>query len=258
LAEGADVLVATPGRLTDFIERDKVGLSAVRFLVIEQLDRLLAMGFELQLARLVEQCKCAERQTLISSLTDDQEVRVKSVSVLNEHVLMTNVAPKRKVTHDIRFVEGVEKQDQLWRVLEEGGLNVSTLIFVNFKRTADSLQSWLTQRGAMAVRCHGDCDQAERTAALASFQSGETPLLVATNIASRGTGFRGIRRILNFDCPDNIDDYVHRAGCGDAFTAVTFVTTEDAPFLSALRRLVEEDGQVVDWPPITNSAEQLL
>ncbi|KAG8648806.1 DEAD-box ATP-dependent RNA helicase 37 isoform X2 [Manihot esculenta] len=205
LERGVDILVATPGRLVDLLERARVSLQMIRYLALDEADRMLDMGFEPQIRKIVEQMDMpppGRRQTMLFSATFPKEI-----------------------------------QQSL------------TLVFVETKKGADSLENWLCVNGFPATTIHGDRTQQEREMALRSFKSGKTPILVATDVAARGLDIPHVAHVVNFDLPNDIDDYVHRIGrtgrAGKSGLATAFFNENNMSMARSLADLMQEANQEV-------------
>jgi ATP-dependent RNA helicase RhlE len=239
IAARAHILVATPGRLLDLIERRDVSLSTVRLLVLDEADRMLDMGFRPVVDRIVRMT-ARERQTLLFSATLEGEVghiAAAYTSHPRRHEHAHPAARRGDVEH--RFVT-VSHEGKVARLVSE--LNESqrgrTLVFVRTKRGADRLVKRLAHNSVRAVAMHGDKSQGQRERALASFQSGAVDTLVATDVAARGIDVAGITHVINYDMPGTREDYVHRIGrtarAGASGVGVTLVTHEQARELSGM------------------------
>jgi ATP-dependent RNA helicase RhlE len=233
LAARAHIVVATPGRLLDLIERRDISLERVRLLVLDEADRMLDMGFRPVVERLVKMTS-RERQTLMFSATLDGEVgRLAKAYTTNprrhEHV----ATAERSAQVEHRFVS-VSHDGKVGRLVAEltdaeRGL---TLVFVRTKRGADRLVKKLTASKIRAVAMHGDKSQGQRERALASFESGKVDTLVATDVAARGIDVAGITHVINYDIPATSEDYVHRIGrtarAGASGVGLTLVAHDQA------------------------------
>jgi len=217
LEKGCEVLVATPGRLVDLIERAKVVLNYITLLILDEADRMLDMGFEPQIRRIVQQEGMPDaqngRQTLMFSATFPKQIQRMAMDFLHDYIFVTvgRVGSTTEfITQKLMYVEEDEKQSTLLDLLKAvPGL---TLVFVETKRSADMLEFKLCDIGLPATSIHGDRDQRERESALASFRAGRTPVLVATDVAARGLDIPNVVHVINYDFPGDIDDYVHRIG----------------------------------------------
>jgi ATP-dependent RNA helicase RhlE len=233
IAARAHILVATPGRLLDLIDRRDVSLKQVRLLVLDEADRMLDMGFRPVVDRIVKMTR-PERQTLLFSATLQGEVGKIAAAYTTDPARHEHAHPaERKGSVEHRFVsvshEG--KVDRLVAELSEPERGL-TLVFVRTKRGADRLVKRLAASSVPAVAMHGDKSQSQREKALARFQDGHVDTLVATDVAARGIDVSGITHVINYDMPATREDYVHRVGrtarAGACGVGVTFVLGEQA------------------------------
>jgi len=233
IAARAHILVATPGRLLDLIDRREVSLKQVRLLVLDEADRMLDMGFRPVVDRIVKMT-AKERQTLLFSATLQGEVgKIAAAYTTNprRHEHAHSAERKGDVEHRFVSVSHEAKVDRLVAELStpERGL---TLVFVRTKRGADRLVKRLAASSVQAVAMHGDKSQSQREKALARFEAGHVNTLVATDVAARGIDVSGITHVINYDMPATREDYVHRVGrtarAGAAGIGVTFVLHEQA------------------------------
>jgi ATP-dependent RNA helicase RhlE len=230
-ARGAHLLIATPGRLQDLVERRIVSLDRVRTLVLDEADRMLDMGFKPQVDRLVRRLP-RERQTMLFSATLDGEVgdlaRAYTTSPARFEAHPPEDVEQGEVAHTFVAVTAERKLDRLIEELEaERGL---ALVFVRTKRGADRLARKLHARDVPTVSLHGDMSQGQRERALGRFRSGAVTTLVATDVAARGLDLTDITHVINFDPPEDDKGYVHRVGrtgrAGRGGTGITFVLPE--------------------------------
>jgi superfamily II DNA/RNA helicase len=231
LARRAHILVATPGRLEDLIERGVVRLDRVRILVLDEADRMLDMGFRPAVERIVRQMP-RERQTLFFSATLDGDVnRIAREYTVDpcRHEHAHSEERRRDVHHRFVAVESGSKLDALVRELHDPDRGL-TLVFVRTKRGADRLVKRLRASDIEAVAMHGNKSQSQREKALARFRSGRVDTLVATDVAARGLDVEAITHVINFDAPEDRDGYAHRIGrtgrAGRPGVGITLVAPE--------------------------------
>lgn len=218
MRRGCNILVATPGRLQDFANKNFIQLETIKFLVLDEADRMLDMGFksvvEEMCAKMPDK---AERTTLMFSATFPTEVQEQAKELLKDDYLFAAIGmvggASETVTQEILEVEKKESFNTLKGIVENIEINGNrTLVFVETKRQTDFIASKLCQMKLPATSIHGDRQQREREEALRTFKSGETPILIATDVASRGLDIPGVEHVINCELPKGIDDYVHRIG----------------------------------------------
>ena len=239
-AAKAHVIVATPGRLQDLLDRKLISVRSVRTLILDEADRMLDMGFQPQVDRIVKMLP-KERQTMLFSATLDGAVGHMARAYTTEPVRHEIGEPRpiiEEAEHRFIPVEEHHKLDKLVAILkEERGL---TLVFVRTKRGADRLQRKLGARGIPALAMHGDLTQTARQSALNKFSSGSIDVLIATDVAARGLDLDDISHVVNYDPPRDYKDYVHRVGrtarAGRSGTGVTFVAGGQQHDMSAIAR----------------------
>jgi len=246
LQRGVDVLVATPGRLIDFLENDEVKLDSIQFLILDEVDRMLDMGFMPQVRKIVERCP-KDRQTLFFSATLPPEIANLTKWVLRDPEVIEiglRRSPAETVTHALYPVAKDQKFDLLIALLERTNYE-SALIFCSTKVMADRVASRLKEMQHAVAVLHADRTQSERTAALEGFKSGKFEVLVATDLAARGLDVQGISHVVNYDVPSHPEDYVHRIGrtgralaIGDAFT---IYSAEDLDHVRAIERFIGQE-----------------
>lgn len=229
-ARGAHILVATPGRLQDLVDRRLVSLDTIGILILDEADRMLDMGFRPQVERIVRRLPAA-RQTMLFSATLDGEVGELARSFTrnpNRFEAGLPASDAEAVDHAFVSVTAADKLDRLLELLEaDRGL---ALVFVRTKRGADRLARKLRDRGVDAAAMHGDMTQGSRERALERFRSGRTTTLVATDVAARGLDLESISHVINFDPPEDDKGYVHRVGrtgrAGRSGQGITLVLPE--------------------------------
>jgi ATP-dependent RNA helicase RhlE len=226
---GVDVVVATPGRLLDLLQQGILRLDQIEILVLDEVDRMLDMGFLPDVKKIVQLCPTG-RQTLLFSATIPPEIESLSSWVLrNPEIVEIGVrrAVAETVTHAFYPVAVAQKFDLLVALLEQTHYE-SVIVFTRTKQAADEISDRLKALQHSVTVLHSDRKQSERTAALTGFKSGKYEVLVATDIAARGLDIAGVTHVINYDIPLHPEDYVHRIGrtgraeqAGDAFTLVT-------------------------------------
>ena len=251
LQRGVEILIATPGRLIDFLESGATSLRRVTYLVLDEADRMLDMGFEPQLRKIVGQIR-PERQTLMFTATWPREVQaiardfMRADQVVHITIGSLNVTANKNIKQVVEVVSEFDKPTRLRQLLEEllavdGG---KVLVFAATKRKADVISQRLRQDGVAALAVHGDKSQQERDWVMSEFRTGRAQLLIATDVAARGLDIKEVRYVINFDFPNSIEDYVHRIGrtgrAGAQGTAYTFFTADNQRVASALVQMLRD------------------
>ena len=248
-ARRADVLVATPGRLEDLASRGAVRLDRVSILVLDEADRMLDMGFQPQVDRIVRRLP-AERQTMFFSATLDGAAGRLAAAYTRDparHEVASDGKTIEEVDHQFVAVDASEKVDALIRLLRSGDDPGRSLVFVRTKRGADRLVMRLRARGIDAEAMHGDLPQRARERALERFERGRTSVLVATDVAARGLDIEHIATVINFDPPEDHRGYVHRVGrtgrAGRGGSGVTLVTREQQGDVGRMAAALDLHGE---------------
>jgi ATP-dependent RNA helicase RhlE len=257
---GVDVLVATPGRLLDHFKSPYAKLDALEYLVLDEADRMLDMGFLPDIRRVLRHLP-ARRQTLFFSATMPPPIAALTREMLRDPAtinLQRQAAPAVGITQAVYPVPQELKGALLVALLERGEME-EALAFTRTKHRANRLQAYLVKAGVKAERIHGNRSQAQRTDALAGFKAGTYRVLVATDIASRGIDVEALGHVVNFDVPLVPEDYIHRVGrtaraelTGEAFT---FVAPEEEPALRAIERAIGKRLPRVTLPDFDYSAK---
>jgi ATP-dependent RNA helicase RhlE len=253
LRQGVDVIVATPGRLIDHLERGNVDFSNLEVLVLDEADRMLDMGFAPQINRLVSALP-RYRQTLLFSATMPPEVEVLARKYLRRpHVVEVTrrATVATTVTHAVYPVPRSRKSALLVDLLKKPEMD-SVLVFTRMKVGADRVVRDLEHAGIKAMALHADKRQAQRDQALADFREGRIRVLVATDIAQRGLDISGISHVINYDVPAQVEDYVHRIGrtgraaqTGDAYT---FMAPDEIAMVRMIERVIGQEIERVSVP----------
>jgi ATP-dependent RNA helicase RhlE len=244
LRAGVDVVVATPGRLIDHLERQNVVFDDLEVLVLDEADRMLDMGFAPQINRIVSELP-PYRQTLLFSATMPPEVEALARKYLRKPVVVqvgVRSAAASTVTHAVYPVPREKKNALLVELLTGDKEHESVLIFTRTKHGADRVVRDLEAAGVRATAMHADKTQAQRTRALQDFKDGKINVLVATDIAQRGLDISGITHVINYDVPQQAEDYVHRIGRtgraakeGDAYT---FMAPDEIAMVRTIERVI--------------------
>jgi len=241
--KGVDVIVATPGRLLDHFRSGYAALAGLEYLVLDEADRMLDMGFLPDVRRVLRHVP-TPRQTLFFSATMPPPIEALTREILRSPAkvaLQRKAAPARGVTHSAYPVHSTLKGQLLVELLKGGDID-DALVFTRTKHRADRLTKLLNRHGVSAERIHGNRSQAQRTRALSDFKTGQFRVLVATDIAARGIDVEALGHVVNFDVPEVPEDYIHRVGrtgraeaLGEAFT---LVAPEDEGDLARIERAV--------------------
>ena len=253
LHRGVDVVVATPGRLLDHMERENVAFDDLEVLVLDEADRMLDMGFAPQLNRIVSEVP-RFRQTLLFSATMPPEVEALARKYLRKPVVVQvgrRSEAASTVTHAVYPVPRERKSTLLGELLRKSDMD-SVLIFTRTKHGADRVVRHLEDEGIAATAMHADKSQGERTKALDDFKSGKVRVLVATDIAQRGLDVSGITHVINYDVPQQPEDYVHRIGrtgraaaTGDAYT---FMAPDEISMVRTIERMIGQQIPRISVP----------
>ncbi|MDA1098889.1 MAG: DEAD/DEAH box helicase [Proteobacteria bacterium] len=263
---GADVLIATPGRLLDHFERGGLLLRGVDVLVIDEADRMLDMGFIPDVERIVQLCN-PKRQTLFFSATMPPEIRRLADAFLKDPTEISvapPASPAETVDQTLTMVQSRDKDRVLQSLLRSQPVK-NALIFCNRKRDVDAVSKSLKSKGFDALALHGDMQQSYRTQTLDKFRNNEVKILVCSDVAARGLDIQGLSHVFLYDVPIHAEDYVHRIGrtgrAGMPGRALTLATSEDRKFLAAVEKLIgkpiprfDPDGTATAGPGYENGS----
>jgi ATP-dependent RNA helicase RhlE len=242
LARGIDILVATPGRLLDLVERRRADLGAIEVLVLDEADRMLDMGFIRDVRKLVAALP-ADRQALLFSATMPDEIARLADGLLRDP-LRVEVTPRstpvERIEQSVYHLAAAEKTSKLAELLGDPSLD-KVIVFTRTKHRANRVSEALARQGVEAQAIHGNKSQGARQRALAAFRNGEARVLVATDIAARGIDVDGISHVINFELPNEPEAYVHRIGrtarAGASGTAISLCDAEERDYLRQIERL---------------------
>lgn len=254
LARGADILIATPGRLIDLMNQKVVGLQQVEVLVLDEADRMLDMGFINDMKKIIAKLP-DKRQTLFFSATMPREIAQLADSLLTDPVKV-EVTPVSstvdRIKQSVYLLDKTNKQRLLNDLLRDASIE-SALVFTRTKHGADRVARGLSRVGVTAQAIHGDKSQNARQNALSNFKSGTTRVLVATDIAARGIDVEQLSHVINFNLPNIPETYVHRIGrtgrAGHSGTAISFCDAEELAYLRDIEKLIKKKVPVIDGHP---------
>lgn len=244
IKSGTDIVVATPGRLLDLVKQRILNLSSVKYLILDEVDRMFDMGFIDDVSRIIKMCS-KERQTLFFSATMPNAVMNLSKWALKEpeRIEIGIIhSPADTIEHFIYPVDSIQKYDMILEILKK--LNSeSTIVFTRTRMDADRVSQWLEAHDYKVSTLHSDRTQRERDKALADFKEGRASVLVATDIASRGLDISNVACVINYNVPEHSEDYVHRIGrTGRAHKegkAITLFAPEELAFLQRIERFID-------------------
>ncbi|PHQ90212.1 MAG: ATP-dependent RNA helicase RhlE [Sulfurimonas sp.] len=246
LRKGMDIVVATPGRLLDHIGQKTIDLSKVDFLILDEADRMLDMGFINDIKKVLAVLP-KQKQTLLFSATFSNEIKKLTDSLLNAPVLI-EVARRNQsaqlINQVVHPVDKTRKRELLVKLINDGNWK-QVLVFTRTKHGANRLSGQLESDGITSAAIHGNKSQNARTKALADFKSGEVRVLVATDIAARGIDIDQLPHVVNFELPNVSEDYVHRIGrtgrAGNQGEAMSLVCVDENEFLENIEKLIKKD-----------------
>tara|TARA_B110001452_G_scaffold73626_1_gene59620 strand:- start:5618 stop:6892 length:1275 start_codon:yes stop_codon:yes gene_type:complete len=251
LRKGIDVLVATPGRLLDLMQQGHIHLNNVEFFVLDEADRMLDMGFIRDIKKILKILP-RKRQNLLFSATMPTSIANLANSFLND-AQMVDLSPKEitvdRIEQSILFVRKEDKRKLIVNMIKENNVKKG-IVFTRTKHGANRLVKQLDKAGIEALAIHGNKSQGARTKALEKFKLGNVPLLVATDIASRGIDVEGVTHVFNFDLPNEPESYVHRIGrtarAGKSGVAFAFCDDSESGYLVGIQNLIGKKIPVID------------
>lgn len=255
LEHGTDILIATPGRLLDYVGQKQIDLSRIEIFVLDEADRMLDMGFVHDVNRVISYLP-KKRQTLFFTATIPEEVRklANGLLIAPVNLAVTPVSSTTELTTQyVYFTDRVKKTELLIYLLRNRPSMESVLVFTRTKYGADKLSRKLKQAGVLALAIHGDKSQGARQKALSGFKSGEIRVLVATDIAARGIDIDGLSHVINYELPNVPETYVHRIGrtgrAGRTGEAISFCDFDEKPYLKDIEKLIRKKVIVVENHP---------
>lgn len=258
LRKGVDIIVATPGRLLDLMEQKIIHLNKIEYLVLDEADRMLDMGFIVDIKKIINKIP-EQRQTIFFSATTTPEVKKLSHTILNNPVSI-DIEPEASVvdiTHRLYYVDKGDKSKLLSHLIEQDHIE-HALVFTRTKRGAERLSKDLKQAGVHSDAIHGDKSQQARQKALDNFKRNRTKILVATDVASRGIDIKQLPYVVNFDMPEGSDTYTHRIGrtgrAGASGIAVSFCSADERsnirPILKQFPEIIVEEHPFKKVPQV--------
>ncbi|XP_055373616.1 uncharacterized protein LOC129606975 isoform X3 [Condylostylus longicornis] len=255
LQRGVEIVIATPGRLIDFLERGITNLKRCTYLVLDEADRMLDMGFEPQIRKIISQIR-PDRQVLMWSATWPKEVRNLAEEFLDNYIQINigslSLAANHNILQIVDVCEETEKETKLMKLLTEisSEIDTKTIIFVETKKRVDDITRAIARQGWRASAIHGDKSQNERDYVLNAFRNGRQTILVATDVAARGLDVEDVKFVINYDYPSNSEDYVHRIGrtgrSNNTGTAYTLFTPQNANKANDLVNVMREANQPIN------------
>ena len=263
LKAGIDIIVSTPGRLLDHVEQRNVNLNAVEFVVLDEADRMLDMGFITDVQALLKMTP-KKRQTLLFSATMSHAVKELANKLLNKHEVVS-VARQNAIAdtieHVVYPVEEHRKAELFVELIEQHNW-FKVLVFTSTKAQADALMNSLKQVSIQAALCHGDKSQGSRRRAIADFKADKVKVLIATEVAARGLDIQGLEHVVNYNLPYLAEDYVHRVGrtgrAGKSGQAISFISREEERTLCHIERLIGSRVTRIKVPGYAEGSRETL
>jgi ATP-dependent RNA helicase DBP3 len=259
-AKGTHIIVATPGRLNDFLQEGSIDLSHTTYVVLDEADRMLDKGFEEPVRQIISATSPQGRQTLMFTATWPPSVRELADTFMTNPVRVTigdnasgELRANTRIVQEVEVMDPKDKQNRLIQLLKQyqsgGHKNDRILVFCLYKKEATRIEEFIRRRNFNVAGIHGDLSQTARTASLESFKAGRVPLLVATDVAARGLDIPSVKLVINYTFPLTAEDYVHRIGrtgrAGKEGKAITFFTEEEKGLAGALINVLKAADQNV-------------
>jgi len=247
MRRGVDVLVACPGRLLDLVQQGHIDLSRVEFFVLDEVDRMLDMGFQRDVQKIVDQLPKRRQSLFFSATLADPIVRLAHEILVNPATVTIEpeVTTAEKVDQQVCFVSKDDKKALLLQKLAKQGPGELTIVFSRTKHGANKLAKQITTSGFEAEAIHGNRSQAQRDRTLEKFRAGKLPVLVATDVAARGVDVKAVTLVVNFDLPNEPEAYVHRIGrtgrAGATGHAVSFCSPDEREYLRDIEKLIRQE-----------------
>jgi ATP-dependent RNA helicase DDX5/DBP2 len=246
-----NLMIATPGRLNDFLQSQEMELSNVEYVVLDEADRMLDMGFEPQIRSILQKTK-GEKQVLMFSATWPDDVKELAEDFLGEYTFLNigsiELSANKNIKQEIIFCDQIDKMQTFLDKIDSLG-DTKMLIFAETKRSVDFLERALRKRNIQAQGIHGDKSQIQRSSVIQKFKAGHCRIMIATDIAARGLDISGVEYVLNYDFPNDIENYVHRIGrtgrSNAKGTSITFFTDTDANQAKKLIEILKEAEQEI-------------
>ena len=258
LKEGCDIVVATPGRLLDVYQRRQISFSEVKFLILDEADRMLELGFEEQMDNIINSNKTnmpsiEHRQSLLFSATFPRVIQALAQRFMKTKSYLLTVgrvgSTTKKLCQTVHYVPNNEKSKMLMEILYEQIMTDLILIFVKTKIDANLLHKIIIKNGIPCTIIHGNRKQNERESALSSFKSGENPVMIATDVASRGLDIPNVQHVIQYDLPMTLEDYIHRIGrtarAGNTGNAISFYNESNSSIKADLAQYLKQHEQIV-------------
>ncbi|XP_023236885.1 probable ATP-dependent RNA helicase DDX43 [Centruroides sculpturatus] len=250
--KGVEIVIATPGRLNDLVMNNFLDVTCVTYLVLDEADRMLDMGFEPQIKKVLLDIR-PDRQTVMTSATWPEGVRRMAAQYMTKPLLVfigsLDIRAVHSVNQEVHIISADDKKQMLYEFIENMTPEDKVIVFVDKKAVADDLSSDLLLNGVDCQSIHGDRDQSDREQALEDLRTGIARILIATDVASRGLDIKDITHIFNYDFPRNIEEYVHRVGrtgrAGQTGASITLMTRNDWSKAKDLIEIMEEAGQEI-------------